>query len=478
MLATGSSMASKFTVTSALLFITNLIALCCIHMHVCKDSIVVNAATTSQVFGQVTRGYLLNLKYDGQQASAEHALVLQQCWLSALNLTSVSIVEPFLRQTVYQGYPPNHFDSGNILQFDGLIFSDLHDLRHYNIVSRRKGFAQVATWKEFIENAPRRVVFVNLGYSYAPHTSTYMVCSNTMSRSCCSVIPKQEGIDFLHNNGFCIVKVVDLHALRHSLSDRNLREVLFAPWKPEEVTLVFSHWMQANSAQNIPQCYRIFRKSVMAQLQVPSQQLLEESEAYRERFLGGKLKQISLSVMIRVERVIEQSVEGGHSAIARQNKTTRKAYLDQCFTTLLDTVDKLGSKRHVRPFVMTDVGRFSSNSWNRIFSELNYSQTEAKQVFNMTRKTVETLVNQQFNDWENTFVNSTLHTNHWKSPAYIAALQKTIAINSDCLVLFGGGNFQEVALSAYLKSHPNKATHCIHFVCVSRSLKQNLLDIL
>ena len=87
---------------------------------------------------QLLRGYLVNLKYDGQQGSAEHALVLQQCWLGAFNL-SIHIVEPFLRQTVYQGYPPP--------QLDGplLVFSDLHDLDHYNNVSQSRGSAQVAT---------------------------------------------------------------------------------------------------------------------------------------------------------------------------------------------------------------------------------------------------------------------------------------------------------------------------------------------
>ena len=35
-------------------------------------------------------------------------------------------------------------------------------------------------------------------------------------------------------------------------------------------------------------------------------------------------------------------------------------------------------------------------------------------------------------------------------PMYIAALQRTIASRSDCLLPFGRGNFQEVSLSAYL----------------------------
>ena len=34
-------------------------------------------------------------------------------------------------------------------------------------------------------------------------------------------------------------------------------------------------------------------------------------------------------MMIRVERIIEQSIEGGHSAIARQNKDNKTSILRQ-----------------------------------------------------------------------------------------------------------------------------------------------------
>ena len=371
---------------------------------------------------------------------------------------------------MYQGYPPHH------LATDALVFSDLHDLGHYNNVSQSRGFAQVATWRDFLENAPRSIVFINLGSSYSAGTINYsMDCYNTSQRNCCLLIPRHDGMEFLSKNGFCVIKVLDMRLPEYNLSDQNFREILFAHWRPEEVTVVFSHWMQANSAQRLPQCFRIFRRQIMSELQVPSEQLLEESVAYREKFLGGRMKQM-LSVMIRVERVIEQIVEGGHSAIARENEASRRAYLEKCFSTLIKTVNRFNSAEE--PFVMTDTGKFSSNSWNRILSELNYSKTEAGQVFNMTERAVEMLVNQQFQEWEKTFVNLTTKTNHWRSPAYIAALQRTVAINSECLLLFGGGNFQETALSAYLKKHPNSSTQCVYIVCASKSLRRNLLDIL
>ena len=134
-------------------------------------------------------------------------------------------------------------------------------------------------------------------------------------------------------------------------------------------------------------------------------------------------------------------------------------------------MDLLGNKW--KTFVTTDIVKFSSNSWRRIPSELNYSTTEAEYVFTRTRTAVERLVNEQFTNWENTFISTGKVL-----PMYIAALQRTIASRIDCLLLFGGGNFQEVSLSAYLHNHSNKVTRSVHIVCASRSLRKNLLEIL
>ena len=466
-------MTSKFRIISALLLFANIAVLFFVYWKGAHKDCILKAKdyVVTKVHPPL-QGYLLNLKYDGQLASAEHALVLQQCWLGALNLSSISIVEPFLRQTVYQGYPPRQF--GRDFKTP-LTFSDLHDLTHYNSISSRRGFAQVARWQDFLDNSARRVVFVNLESSHLPLTNYSIHCQDSSPRNCCSITPIPDGMTFFLRNGFCIVKVLNLQGAEHTLSDSSLRDDLFGSWKPEEVTVILNHWMQANSAQHFSQCYRIFRRSIMTELLVPSKELVEVSRVYREKYLSGRTSQM-LSVMIRVERVIEQSVEGGHAVIARQNRTTRRAYFDKCFATLFETVNKLVDK--TEPFVMTDIGKFSSNSWNRILSELNYSKTEAEHVFDTTRKSVERLVNQSFADWENSFVHSTANSGRWRSPAYVAALQRAIAVDSDCLLLFGGGNFQEVALSVYLQKHPSKSTQCVHIVCASRSLKRNLLDIL
>lgn len=407
------------------------------------------------------KGYVLNLGYVGQQASAEHGLVLQQCWLGALNL-NMHIVEPFLIHTTYQGYPPCQVNVS-----EALSFSDLHDLETYNNVSRSRGFVQLATWREFLNNSPRRgiyVEFIDSEYSTTKCTELY--------GHCCK-LTRNERTEFLFQKGFCIVRIVELSRKYHSsLYNKTMLDLIFGFWKPEEVTLVFNSWRQANGATKSPLCEKVFRKEAMSALMLPNKQLLSEATSYQEMYLGGVAK---LTVMIRAERVIEQSAEGGHAVIAMQKKAERKAHLDGCFATLIKKVRELQTTR--KPFVTTDIGKFASTSWRRILSELNYSTEEREHVFSLTRRVVATLSNDTLNKWEETFKAST-PSRFWNSAGYIAALQRTIASMGECLVLFGGGNFQEVTLSAYIQNHPNRSSRCVRIVCASRELRRNLITIL
>ena len=45
--------------------------------------------------------------------------------------------------------------------------------------------------------------------------------------------------------------------------------------------------------------------------------------------------------------------------------------------------------------------------------------------------------------------------------SYIAALQCTLASRAECLILVGGGMFQELTMKKYMSTH-EKANWCIH----------------
>ena len=68
-----------------------------------------------------------------------------------------------------------------------------------------------------------------------------------------------------------------------------------------------------------------------------------------------------------------------------------------------------------------------------------------------------------FEVWEETFVTA---ADGVTTPGYIAALQRTLASQANCLVLMGGGHFQDLALQEYKRLHPVKKKACVHYVCV------------
>ena len=66
--------------------------------------------------------------------------------------------------------------------------------------------------------------------------------------------------------------------------------------------------------------------------------------------------------------------------------------------------------------------------------------------------------------WEQSFIQS---TNGITDSGYIAAMQRTIVENSQCLILFGGkSNFQRTLLSTYKEKHVN--TMCTYEVCYEK----------
>ena len=406
--------------------------------------------------GRDSTGYVINLRYMGQQASAEQALILQQCWLGALGL-NMSIVEPFLVHTNYQGHPPFNVNISDVLSF-----SDLNDIETYNNVSRQKGFAQLATWTEFIENAPRKVIFVissNLNYSITKASKINGHCYET-------------NVHFFFEKDFCIVRIVQLSKSSYmSLYNKYVINLIFGSWRPEDITIVFNYWKQSNGANRNGICNQVFRKKIIV---APSKQLLTDAQLYQKNVLAGNNE---LSVMIRLERLIEQSAEGGHEAVAIQNKEERRAYVEHCFTTLIEKVQSYRLQNSRKPFIATDIGKFASKSWKHMLSELNYSKEEKEHIFSLTKAVISMLVNDSFPRWENTFL-TTSKSKFRNIPGYIAAMQRTIASMGACLILFGGGNFQEMALSAYIHNHPIKSSQCVKIVCASKELRRNLMTVL
>ena len=54
---------------------------------------------------------------------------------------------------------------------------------------------------------------------------------------------------------------------------------------------------------------------------------------------------------------------------------------------------------------------------------------------------------------------------------YVVAIQRGVASRAKCLVLFGGGQFQFVALNEYVHNYPEESDQYIHQVFVADRFK-------
>lgn len=98
------------------------------------------------------RGYIVTLGFSGQQASGMQALVSQLCWVGSFGLPMYVFVEPFIRNTTV----------GCILNRGEPRFSEYFDLHKFSKASTREGYAELASWNDFMKNAPRRTILIRM----------------------------------------------------------------------------------------------------------------------------------------------------------------------------------------------------------------------------------------------------------------------------------------------------------------------------
>jgi len=147
------------------------------------------------------------------------------------------------------------------------------------------------------------------------------------------------------------------------------------------------------------------------------------------------------------------------------DKDEQSLGIDKCLAEAIEKYEMI-EKKNTKPFLTVDIGEDASNFW-----------AEALERFDADMKTLETklfatisrIVGEEWDIkvWQESFRN----IGQTRNAGYIAALQRTIASNSDCLILVGGGHFQNIAFQDYKRNHPNEEEQCIHYVCLVHEVK-------
>ena len=408
----------------------------------------------------------------GQQASGVQALINLQCRAHSLDLPMV-ILEPVIVQNKFRAMPTLEFgDSGaSLVRRDPVVqFHDLFDFENFNKISEDMDYAQLLPRNMFFENAPRKIVFVVLydgEMNEVPKLIKLWPKHSTPNDSCFDPLTSQLGSDPKYQlyqiikKGFCVVKVF-LFRMTHGepliFTETQLTKYILGGMKVTNFTLVLNVWMPKFVLPGVKgrDCIHSGYHSSKGQFQ-PSKQLLANADYYKERFLKTHSKHLAL--MIRLEHV--------YTFLGRRKSKLGEWTIEKCLNAAIEEVKYFQSQKSFgKPFVTLDVGKYGSKSLRSI---------GLQKVENNTRyinKLLSTVYDGEWSleEWENSFTES---TGGIVDSSYIAALQRTLASKAECLVLVGGGMFQELAMRKYMESH-DQEDWCIHFVCIKDKIYNEL----
>ena len=408
-------------------------------------------------------GYVISLGYaraNQQQGRCAVGIVAMQCWLKSFDLP-MHIVEPLVSSSKFLGLPNSNSQLVN--------FGDIYDIDQFNkLTGVDKGFAQLIRWDDFLQVAPHNIIFVRIGLGRRHQIAVEWEMQLQHKDTNNSFKP----LPYLQDRGFSIVKVVNtvIGADNHPFTAEDMNNVIFTNWRPEEITLVFSVWrppyvVPNPKLKNPLVCQNFYAKG--HQFFPPSKQLLQVVQKYINLFLKPS---ISIAVMIRSEHIMFSL------GYLKQNETLVYQTITTVFNDLIATVRKLqASIGHRNIMVTADIGKYGSNTWHQMVRSWDRNLTSG--VLEVIKRTVTTLYSNSwtFEEWEQSFG---IASGGIEDQSYVAALQKAIAGRARCLLLFGGGGFQLVALYEYLRNHPIPSKQCWKFLYTRKNFKGQYLELM
>ena len=408
-------------------------------------------------------GYVLPLGYGGQQAKGCAGILSLQCWLKSFNLPMM-IVEPMIQHSQFVG-------NGN-QELGVRAFSEIFSIDYFNnFTTGETGYAKLSKWEDFLQHSPKNVIYIMYRQVDSEDHKRMEIDWESKSSGQCN--KNYSVLNFL--KGFCVVKAITCN--KHApFTAKDMKNVIFNTWKPEEVTLVLTGWSPRFYVPNpmLPDPSRCkhadFKQGQSDSPFAPSEQVMEAVDKYRKLFLMPKT---SVAVMIRSEHFIISL--GGLTKSGKVNPSNLIQIVDKHLKCLVTQANKLADKfPGGTMFVTADVGAYGSGTWGRGFGALAKGDMHFDaHVENAIKETVASFHHKfrSFEEWEQSFTKA---TNGINDQTFIAALQRVIASRARCLLLFGGGSFELLAFQDYLHNHPNQSEWCWRWVDVRTDFMQRL----
>ena len=411
------------------------------------------ASSSSRSGSDARRSYMLTHTYGGQLTRAIKNMMMQQCWARDL-VGGATLIEPFSSKSLLIHEPVlwSAVKSGHMV--DAARFSDYFDLQFYNQVSEEKSGAPLVVWEEFLAKAPREMIIVSTPQA-ACETEVRRSATAGMDKSFKQFVQGLEAMRFVVNK---VVTVDCRDADRGKHLVQHLMPFLF------NTTLVFGSWRNyhvVDSWLHMEQHCDTSDKYPASRLR-PSAKIQRHMENYKSSVLQANK---TIAIMLRVERFLTLKSSG------RSNET-----VDSCLKKTMSVYEGLRQQAQwvgSEPYLTLDIGRFGSGIMQTMDSVSRFGES-LDEVTKLVTKFLVRIYNSRWKtitEWEDSFVQA---TGGVQERGYVAMLQRGIAVESDCLILMGGGSYQEVAATQYLEGHPSPTEQCLHTVCVATALTNSL----
>ena len=385
----------------------------------------------TQQLSVTTRGFVISSSFWEQQVGAALNLWTLSKWAATIR---VYPVEPFVVNSNFV-LPNNlsHSTSSKLLRF-----RDYYDLERWNELCSDSKLMPLISWETFLYAKSKQLIIAVILLD-TEHKGDKEFCTKRTQHFLNSISR------FSTEMNFVVVKKVCFVFPGKSISVHDFNTKLYNDFNPKQVTVWFSVWPGVNNYRIHFKETQYWRNTQSMSSIHPSKRTIADSQNYVHNYMESDFGQY-IAVSFRSVKRAKKFQLGGIS------QEFRIKFFDACIRELGGKLDGLGSNRKM--FLSIDLGRFGDNSATKYMSN--------DLIDKILNNTIATVYKNKITiqEYERSFVTA---TNGITDDGYVAAVQRTIVENSNCLVLFGGNsNFQRSILINYADNHKSP---CVVKVC-------------
>ena len=388
-------------------------------------------------------GYVIAGTLREQQTRSAMNLAALQCWAKTL---FVHVVEPFMNES--RLLVPLNGEEDRLIRF-----RDVFDIDYWNDATTSQGYAPLASWEQFLREAPRELIVVHVAYTsrslkqarqgrgepvvHHPTNNKYMEGCSTGTTS---------ELEHLLKHNFTVAREVCFNFRNgDELNLFQFNRHLFGDLRPKRVTVYFEEWRgfagMTNGKRLVVNDACLSNGATVPNYIQPSRRLIGEARKYQNTVIGSK---DYIALIVRTEKVILQQQE--HKVFKN---------LARCLNLTMDALGNMKRATGLENVVLSmDIGKYGSHTGMQPGSS-RYRELELiyENFINKVYGKSESLMK-----WEQSFETVT----SIREPGYIGMLQKAVSVQAKCVIFVGGGSFQRHAKYLYETLHSKE--RCIHIV--------------